>query len=130
MLSIGFWSCDDDENYDPAVAIKSVSIVPYNNTVDYLCTGNYNSSVLSNENDKVAFDVNKEDLKKATMTATTTLGLGSDINAYYNGEVIGEKGVIVDATQPFQVEVRRDNQSRVYTVKVEQATSASGNDPL
>ena len=40
MLSIGFWSCDDDENYDPAVAIKSVSIVPYNNTVDYLASGN------------------------------------------------------------------------------------------
>lgn len=130
MLSIGLWSCNDDENYDPAVAIKSVSIVPYNNTVDYLCTGNYNSLVLNNENDKVAFDIDKEDLKKATMTVSTTLGLGSEINAYYNGKLIGEEGVTIDATQPFQVEVRRNNQSKVYTVTVEQATSMPENEHL
>lgn len=130
MLSIGLWSCDDDENYDPAVAIKSVSIVPYNNTVDYLCTGNYNSLVLNNENDKVDFYVDKEDLKKATMTVSTTLGLGKEINAFYNGELIGEEGVTVDATQPFQVEVRRNNQSKIYTVTVEQATSIPENEHL
>lgn len=128
VMSIGLISCNESDDYTPAIAIQSVSIVPYENTVSYLCTGNYNSNILDNKQDPVAFDVAKENLQKATLTATTTLGVG--VQAYYNGELLTAEGVTVDATKPIQLEVRGYNISRTYTVQVEQATSMPENEHL
>ena len=29
MLSIGLWSCDDDENYDPIIGILQMNVTPH-----------------------------------------------------------------------------------------------------
>lgn len=121
-LSIGLWSCSDKDP-QPVVALKSVTITPYDNAVGYSCKGNYSSSELTNTDDKVPMDVTSGELQKSTLTAETTLGIGTQ--AYYNGQAIGSEGVTVDATQPIQIEVKGYDEDRTYTVNVVQATETS-----
>src|SRR5574344_1707039 len=89
-LSIGLWSCSDKDP-QPVVALKSVTITPYDNAVGYSCKGNYSSSELTNTDDKVPMDVTSCELQKSTLTTETTLGIGTQ--AYYNGQAIGSEGV-------------------------------------
>jgi hypothetical protein len=125
ILSIGLGSCSDSDP-QPVVALKSVTVVPFDNAVGYSCIGNYNSQELTNTDDKVPMDVTSSELQKATLTANTTLGIG--VEAYYNGQVIGADGVTVDATKPIQVEVHGYNQVKAYTINVLQATEMSADE--
>jgi hypothetical protein len=124
VMGFALWSCSSDDP-QPVVALKSVTIVPYDNAVGYTCKGTYTSSTLTNSEDLVAIDVTQTELQKATLTANTTLGIGT--KAYYNGNEIGSEGVTVDATQPIQIEVRGYNQTKTYTVNVAQATTVDEN---
>jgi hypothetical protein len=121
-LTLGLWSCSDND-VQPVVALKSVTVVPYENAVGYSCQGDYNSFDLTNDNDKVPMDVSSAELQKSTLTAVTTLGIGTQ--AYYNGTAIGSDGVVVDATQPIPIEVKGYGEDKSYTIHITQATAAS-----
>lgn len=109
-------SCSDDDP-TPFVAIKEVRITPAENAISVSCTGTAYSSVLDNSNDSVAYDVPAEALQQATMEVETTVGPG--IQAYYQNTPV-EGPLTVDASQPFELEVRGYGQSRTYTVNVYQ----------
>lgn len=107
-------SCSDDDP-TPFVAIKEVRITPAEQAISVTCTGTAYSSVLDNSSDSVAYDVPAEALQQATMEVETTVGPG--IQAYYQNSPINGP-LIVDASQPFELEVRGYGQSRTYTVNV------------
>ena len=109
-------SCSDDDP-TPFVAIKEVRITPAENAISVSCTGTAYSSVLDNSNDSVAYDVPAEALQQATMEVETTVGPG--IQAYYQNTPV-DGPLTVDASQPFELEVRGYGQSRTYTVNVYQ----------
>lgn len=119
-------ACSDDDP-TPFVAIKEVRITPAEQAISVTCTGTAYSSTLDNSNDSVAYDVPAEALRQSRMEVQTTVGPG--IQAYYqNAPVSGT--LTVDASQPFELEVRGYGQSRTYTVNVlQEQTNKPGKEP-
>jgi len=120
ILSIGFWSCDDDENYDPAVGILEVSATPQHNAIGYTYQINQGSLTIDNTNDPVVFDVNKKELEQATLSVKTTLGIGLEV--YYNGMPLHDGKIVGDISQPGKLEIRGYGQNKTYTLNTTQAT--------
>lgn len=129
LFSTGLFSCDDDENYDPALGLTSVQFTPYDNAVGYTCHINQTTKEIDNDSDPVAFDVSATDLQRAVMTVNTTLGVG--LQLYCNGTEVTGDNVTVDLTNPVDLEVRGYNKSVHYTFKsVNQATSIPEDEPV
>ena len=122
MLSIGLWSCDDDENYDPIIGILQMNVTPHGNAIGYTYQINHGTLTIGNTSDPVVYDVSTEDLESATISVKTTIGVGLEV--YYNG-VLAENGLVVgDISKPGILEIRGYNQSKTYAVNTTQSATA------
>lgn len=124
VLSLGFWSCsDDDENGGAAVGITSVTVKPEGSAKEYRCTPNQSTGIIENTSDSVDWDVTDASLTKTTVKVTATL----NTVVYYNDQAIGADGLEIDVKNPVTL-TAKDNSgnTKVYTLKVVRATTASG----
>lgn len=88
LTAAGLWSCQDDEEYLPAVGILEVSVTPGNSVIAFDEDVNqYKATEVT-----VAWDILNEQLAEATLKVTPTIGTA----VTYNGEAVTEEGVVVD----------------------------------
>lgn len=121
-------SCSDDDDVTPLVALKEARLTPAEQaiSVSFVPKDVFTFDV-SNASDSIAFDVPREALKQSTLEVTTTVGVG--IEVYYQGEPV-QGSVVVDATQPIELEVRGYDESRHYTLHaVQEQVLKQGEEP-
>lgn len=124
VVSFGLWSCSDDDNGgSPAVGITSVTVTPEGSAKSYNCVVDQSTGIIENSSDSVDWDVSDASLTKAVVKVTATLNTA----VYYNDQVVGADGVEVDVKSPVTL-TAKDNSgnTRVYTLQVVRATTASG----
>lgn len=124
VLSLGFWSCsDDDENGGAAVGITSVTVKPEGSAKEYRCTPNQSTGIIENTSDRVDWDVTDASLTRTMVKVTATL----NTVVYYNDQVIGADGLEIDVKNSVTL-TAKDNSgnTKVYTLNVVRATTASG----
>lgn len=124
VLSLGFWSCSDDDNGgSAAVGITNVTITPEGSAKSYNCVVNQSTGIIENTSDSVDWDVTDASLTRTVVKVTATLNTA----VYYNDQVIGADGLEIDVKNPVTL-TAKDNSgnTKVYTLKVVRATTASG----
>ena len=127
ILSLGFFSCEDNTGDTTAVAITKVVVTPEGSTRSYNCDVVQQASFIENTNDSVEWDIADAALAKANVKVTATL----NSTVFYNDQAIGADGIEINVTEPVQLIVKDNSgNAKTYMLNVVRATTASGDDMI